>query len=44
MQETYLPTFWKVEVGTLEMWCELDSDCEAIIATAKPFIIIIINI
>ena len=32
-----LANFWKVEVGTLEMGCELDhSDREAIIARAKP--------
>ena len=31
----YLPTFRKVEVGTFEMWCNLDYDREAIIARAK---------
>ena len=32
-----LANFWKVEVGTLEMRCDLDhSDREAIIARAKP--------
>ena len=32
-----LANFWKVEVGTLEMGCDLDhSDRKAIIARAKP--------
>ena len=33
---TLLANFWKVEVGTLEKWCDLDYDREAIIARAKP--------
>ena len=32
-----LANFWKVEVGTLEIWCDLDYDRKAmIIARAKP--------
>ena len=31
-----LANFWKVEVGTFEMWYDLDHDREAIIARAKP--------